>query len=460
MTGTLARMYAQIDDNATALELALSWRDQAGRLKGTSSVEYGDAQSLMGSVYTNMRDMDLALASFKLARQAYSGHSDIRKKEQLRVETSIGFVLDDIHRYAEAAEILEAVMPRIVSELGAGSWEAVDNRSNLAFTYMKLGNSTRALALDQENEQYFGGLPEFTRSAVTGLYENMAANQLDVWHLEQARKLEEKAYAGTRQLLGADANEAIRVEHQLGYIVAADGNIPEAIRILDDARERAHRIIRPDNLLGAQLESLRIRPYLLAGRLDDAAGSIRTLLDNKSPEVRKNIFLVHSGYGLVLLGRADEAASFLEQRIEQLKAAGKNQGIPFGHLVHTLAGVRLAQGRLGEADDLGAQAERAFASDPLNIGIYAGLAQLTRSLALSRAGDTSRSEILVTQAEKLVAETVPRSHPLTLYVQLVRAELMRAEGQRKEADILEREARRRLFAEHGITLPVPTPYAL
>ena len=463
LDGVLANLFVKLDAQEMALPLAQARLKTTLELDGAHSLSYGDALDSLAQIQSGLLHYEEAYETYLHARDVLSEYSKVRQRELLRIERHRAFELEEMQRHREAADVIQAALPRMEAQFGAGSWDVISSKSLLSVVYSWLGDRDRAAALGREIEPLLDTLDPANVLDAVNARNDMAIARLATWQPDEAATLLLRALADWDRLVGADTLTAINFERTLALALSEIGEFEQAAQRAEDNVQRAVRTAGEASPATKLSESFAVRPLILMGRPADALAMARRSLESgpasgsasTAPLLRRD-FENRLGLALVYSGKADEASELLEKSVAQARRSGLDKGDVYGRTLHYLAGAYAARGQFDAAARASDQAAQVFERSPTGADMYVARAQLTEALAFARMGQATHAQQLVDQADAHLLKVSRPEHPIRLLAQIVRAEALRAAGQRAEAEQLDRNARERLRPA-GAFLPRALP---
>ena len=463
LDGVLVDLYAKLGDEKKALPLAQARCDLTLKLGGAQSVDYGDALSSLAAIQAGLSNYEQAYKTYQHAQEVLGRYPRERKGELLRIEATLASMLSSLERYKEAGERFNAVLPKLAAHFGPRSWEVIENKVHLATTYTFQGEDAKASALHREIEPMLDTVDTARVLDAAAVRNNIAYAQWEGGQLDEAEKSLRRVIDEFDRLAGPDNSISLASQRTLGSVLMDQGRYDLAARTFEANVARALRLFGEDHSETKLSESFGVVALVMVGHNDDAETMARRAVRNAdhtagvTPATARGLKRRLS-LALIFNGKASEALELLQDISAQEEKAGVTQGDKHGRTLLNLAGAYAALGRLDAAAETARQAELAFAGGTLTEygDIAIAHAQLTQALALARAKQAMRAEELIEQAQAHLQKKLKPDHPAYAWVQLVRAEALRADGRTAEAERIDSAARERLKAT-GAVLPKVIP---
>ena len=461
LDGVLAQLYVKLNDEQKALPLALARCDATLALDGAQSLSYGDALASLARVQSGLLRHELAYETYGRARDVLQRHARVRQGELLTIDAHRAFELSEMQRNREAAELLDALLPKLASHFGPHSWEFIQRKALLSNVHGWLGERERSLAETREVEPLLDTVDP--AHAVEAIYarNSMGIARLAAWQPDEAARLLRRALEDWERLVGTHTGVAVNIERTLALALGEVGQFEAAAMVSLDNVKRAVLVAGEDNPATTLSESFGVRALIMVGRVADAEDMARRsiMADSRSSapaSMRSRDFGNRLGLALLYDGKAGEAGRLLEESAERARHSGAAQGDVYGRTLHYLAGARVAEGRFEAAVQASEQAVEVFSHSPIGADMYVARAQLTEAIALARSGQAAHAMQLIDRADEHLQKVCKADHPTQLFARLVRAEALRAGGHAAEAGRVDREAREKLMAG-GAVLPRALP---
>jgi serine/threonine-protein kinase len=459
LEGVLVDLYIKLGDDKKVLPLAEAQRDRALRLEGPQSLAYGDALFALARVHGGLAHHDLALELYDKAAQVLSHHAKERGGELLLIEGHRATQLTMLDRSKEAVDVQVRLLPRLEARFGPDSWELLRARADLAGTYSDQGEHDKAARLVA---QVRPGLDRADPAHALDAAEVRINLGYTLWNARQyavAQALLEKGIAEADRVLGPANATSVEAQRTLGLLFGSEGRFDMAVRTFADSVVRARQLGGEDSAPTRFAESFEVLSLVMTGQGAEARRvglqSVRQLdhVEGITASMARG-FDRRFGLALIAAGDAGKAAQVLEDVLAREAAAGVNKGGAHGTTLLYLAGARAGQGAQAAAAAAASQAAASFAQGEANFVAMAH-SRLTEALARARLHETATARSLVAEAQALLAKSAQPNPADPLFIDLVRAELLRGDAQPLEADRIERSARERLKAIGGAAPPSP-----
>jgi len=453
----LVDLYIKLGDESKVLPIAQDQADRALKRDGPDSLAYGDALYALARVHGGLDHHALALQTYERARLILARHTADRQTTLLLIEGHASKQLAMLDRSREAIARLTELLPRIESRFGATSWEWLQSAGTLAEVYTDVGENGKAGALI---ERIAPQLDRADAAHAMEAAELRAAIGYALWNARQyapARTQLERAIRDADRLLGTANTLSVDAQRTLGLLYVSQGNYVLAAKTYGDSAQRSRQLSGEDAASTRYAESFGVLPLVFTGRSDEARdlalNSVKQLskIEGITPAVAVG-FDRRLALALLFAGEEARSATVLESVLTREKAAGIRDG-RHGTTLLYLAGARAAMGRDRDAAEAASEAARVFATGEVNVAGGAH-AKLTEALAQARSGNHAAAESLVGEAKTLLDRSVRANPADPLYVDLVRAELLRTAGHVNQALELDRHTRELLKSVAGVVVPV------
>ena len=457
LEGVLVDLYIKLGDDKKVLPLAEAQRDRALRLEGPQSLAYGDALFAMARVHAGLAHHQMAYDLYAKSAEVLRRHATERASQILRIEQHEATQLTMLDRTKEAVELQERLLPRLEAHFGGDSWELLQTRAALAGTYSDLGEHEKATQLI---EQVMPGLDHSMASHALDAAEVRINLGYTLWNVRQygaAQALLEKGIAEADRILGPANATSVEAQRTLGLLYGSQGRYDKAAQTFVDSVDRARQLGGEDAAPTRFAESFEVMSLVMTGRGEEARKTA-LLAVHQLDHVEGITASIARGFdrrlGLALIGAGDmpEAVRVLGDVAAREASAGVTKGGAHGTTMLYLAGARAGQGWHQGAAEAASQAAASFGHGELNVNALAH-SNLTEALARARLHQAEAAWALVADAQRWLAKS-PQSSPVdALFVDLVKAEILRQGSATSEADRIERAARERLKAVGGVVPP-------
>ena len=457
LEGVLVDLYTKLGDDKKVLPLAEAQRDRALRLEGPQSLAYGDALFALARVHGGLAHHQVAYELYAQAAQVLRHHATERAGEILLIEQHEATQLTLLDRSKEAVDLQERLLPGLEAHFGSDSWELLQTRATLAGTYSDQGEHEKAARLIQ---QVMPGLDHAAAAHALDAAEVRIDLGYTLWNARKydaAQALLVKGIAEADRILGPANATSVEAQRTLGLLYGSQGRYDMAARTFADSVERARQLGGEDAAPTRFAESFEVMSLVMTGRGVEARKSALQAVQQLD-HVEGITASMARGFdrrlGLALIGAGDMAGAsrVLGDVAAREEGAGVTKGGAHGTTLLYLAGARAGQGWQQGAAEAASQAAASFAQGEPNANALAH-SKLTEALARARLHESGAARALVSEAQQWLAKS-PQSSPVdALFVDLVKAEILRQDSATGEADRIERAARERLKAVGGVVPP-------
>jgi eukaryotic-like serine/threonine-protein kinase len=458
----LIDIYLTLGDEESALPLAEVQVAQAATLYGQGSAERGMALYQLGVAQSRHGRYEPALSSLHQAQSVLAPYAAAQPEAWFSLPTLVAGALNNLDRAAEAVTVLTEALPRIEAHHGADAWPAVEARILLAQLYGAEGRQPEAVALCRAIEPTLDRQSPERGTDVAAARANLGYTLWRAGRWSDARRLLERARLEFDRLEGPRNSDTIRVQRTLSRVLADAGDYPAAVAVLDDNAKRSIAFYGPADGEAALDQSFRVQALAMVGRVGDAGDAARESV--RIGDARPTLTVaerrgLHRRLALAELfaGRHQEALLALNRLAEEERLEGIQDGRAAATLWYLANALRLT----GQPEQAAAAASAAAMlwrkSDSAASRILAGQAQLSEALALAAARQPAPARQRLEDALTLLRSQLPAGHATLRAADLVRAAVLRAEGQTATAAALERTTHQALADEAGVHLPATLP---
>ena len=460
--GALIDIYLALGDEETALPLAETQLAETTKLYGPRSVEAGMALYGLGDTQARHGRYEPALANLQRAQSVLEPFAAAQADAWLNLPVLVAAALNNLGRSEEATAALAEALPRIQAHYGASGWPAVEAGVLLSRFHVAGGRMREGVALSRAIEPLLAQQGPERGTAVAGARGNLGYTLLLAGEWSDAQRLLESARSDFDRLEGPRNSDTIRVQRTLVQVLSDSGDYPAAAALADDNARRAAAFYGPADGETALDQSFRVVELAMVGRVADALTAAResvrvadanpTLTTAERRGLRRRLALAE-----LFAGRDQEALRSLTTLAEEDRLAGVRDGRAAATLLYLSSAMRIAGQPAPAADAASAAAAiwRQRSSAPSRNLV--GQALLSESLALAASGQPVAARSRLDEALTLLRRQLPPRHVTLLAAELVRAAVMRAEGQGAPAAALERATRQALADEAGVRLPPTLP---
>jgi serine/threonine protein kinase len=460
--GALIDIYLTLGDEESALPLAEAQVAQVGKLYGQASAERGVALYQLGVAQARHGRYEPALSSLKQAQSVLAPFAAVQADAWFNLPTLVASALNNLDRTAEAVAVLTEALPRIQAHYGANAWPVVEARVLLAQVYGAGGRQGEAVALCRAIEPMLELQEPERGTEVAAARGNLGYTLWRAGQWSDARRLLERARVDFDRLEGPRNSDTIRIQRTLSRVLADAGDYPAAVAVVDDNAKRSAAFYGPSDGETALDQSFRVLPLVIVGRVGDAqaAASESVRISDAKPTLtaaeRRGL---HRRLALAELsvGHTQDALRSLNTLAEEERLAGIQDGRAAATLWYLSNATRLAGQPLQAASAASAAASLWRKSDSAINRNLAAHARLSEALALAASQQPVAARRSLEDALTLLREQLPPRHVTLLAAELVRAAVLRAEGQAALAGALERATKQALADEAGVHLPPTLP---
>ena len=458
----LIEIYLKLGDEESALPLAEAQVAQVAKLYGQGSAERGVALYQLGLAQSRHGRYEPALSSLQQAQSVLAPFGATQAEAWFGLPLRLASVLNNLGRSAQAASVLTEALPRIQAHYGANAWPVIEVKTLLAQVYIAEDRQPEAVALCRGIEGVLDLQGPELGTLVAAARANLGYTLWRAGQWADARRLLERARIDLDRLEGPRNSDTIRVQRTLASVLSDAGDYVAAAAVDDDNAARSAAFYGPTDGETALDQSFRVLPLLAVGRIADAQSAAResvridaakqTLTAAERRGLHRRLALAEL-YG----GHTQDALRTLNRLAEEDRAAGIQDGRAAATLWYLSNATRVA-GQPLQAAAIGASAAALWRKRDSAINRnLAAQAQLSEALAWSEARRPVEARQRFEAALGLLRGQLPPGHVKLLAAELVRAAVLRAEGQAASADALERATRRALADEAGVRLPPTLP---
>lgn len=459
LDGVLVELYIKLGEENKALPLAEKRRDLSLQLGGAQSLAYGDALYALARVQGGLIHHDLAYKLSQQARSVLQRYPDERAGELLLLDGHAATQLTMLDRSGEATQLLESLLPKLASLFGPRSWELIRNQALLAATYSDQGEHAKAARLIAQIEPALDAVDPSHSLDSVDLRAQLGYAQWNARRRQAAVVLLTRTVTDADRLLGPVNSLSVMAQRTLGLAYNAQGRFDLGAQTFGDSMQRTVRLSGEDHASTRFAESFDVLSLIMIGQTAEAYEMAQRSLRNadKVEGLTPAIMLGFNrrlGLALTFTGETDKGARILELVLKQEEQAGIKGGAYATTLLY-LAGAQAAQGRAEAAAESARQSAQFFSVTGNDVAT--AHARLTEALARVRMSQLDAARRLIEDALADLHKAVEPNETDLLFVQVVQAEALRAEGRGAEAERIDGAARARLKAVGGIDLPRVLP---
>ncbi len=458
----LIDIYLTLGDEEAALPMAEVQVAEAARLFGPGSVESGMALYQLGVAQQRHGRYEPAFSSLRRAASVLAPFATQQPDAWFGLPALQASVLENLGRPKEASALLTEALPRIRAQYGAHAWLVIDTEIQLTVAHVALGRQAEAVALSRSIEPMLDLQSPERGTDVAAARANLAYTLWTAGQWSDARRLLERARVDFDRLEGPRNSDTIRVQRTLSRVLADAGDYAAAAVVVDDNAARSAAFYGSADGETALDQSFRVLPLVVLGRIADAQAAARESIridaakQTLTAAERRGL---HRRLALAELfgGQTQEALRALTRLAEEERADGIQDGRSAATLWYLSNATRLA-GQPLQAAAMAASAAALWRKGDSAINRnLAAHAQLSEALAWSDAKRPVEARQRFEAAIGPLRDQLPPRHVTLLAAELVRAAVLRAEGQAGPADALERATHRALADEAGVRLPPTLP---
>ena len=389
----------------------------------TTALRAGDAAmpGHVGDTAGAGQDMTILAAMEHAIQDIDSGRFDDDPETEARLRATIGMILKNNGRWAEAEPLLRGAMEtlrRVLGEEHPATLGSINNFGNLLQSQGKLAEAEPYLreALDK-SRRVLGAEDRDTLTAINNmgalLWEQGLRTQ---GKLAEAEPYFREALEKRRRVLGNGHPETQFSIHNMGALLQAQGKLAEAEPYFREALETCRRVLRdehPDTLVALNSMSLLLvgqgkraeaEPYV-----HEALELSRRLYKGDHPDKANS--LANAGDERMAQGRAAEAEPLLVETLEMSQRLFQGDHPDVARRLDNLAKARQDLRRAAEAEPLLAQAlamrRRLYPGD--NRDLATGLNNLAH--ARYELGRAAEAEPLFVESLEMRMRLYEGDHP-------------------------------------------------
>ena len=350
--------------------------------------------------------------------EAILSHIEGEGKEINTLKNNLATVYQDLGRYEQSAQLLEATLVSDLKNFGEQHPNVAISSSSLAISYQSLGRYEEAaqlleaaLASDRKNfgEQH----PNVAKRNA-----NLATVYQDLGRFEQAAHLLEMALESELKNFGEEHPNVARCRSNLAQVYQDLGRFEQAAKLAEVALESAQKIFGEEHPIVAIRGSNLALVYRDLGRYEEAA----QLLEEAVELTRKNFGEEHPKMGISRsnlatvyrsLGQYERAAPLLEAALE---SAQKNFGEDHPNLAISRSNLAIIYQDLGRYEEAAKLLEAALELDLKNFGEEhpnVAISCCNLATAYKDLGRLKEAKELYEAAYSIFIESLGTSHPHT-----------------------------------------------
>lgn len=460
--GVLIDIFLTLGDEESALPLAEAQVAQAATLHGQGSAERGVALYQLGVAQARHGRYEPALSNLQQAQLVLAPFAATQADAWFNLPSRLASALGNLGRSQEAAAVLTEALPRIQAHHGANAWPVIEAKIQLAQAYVAEGRQREAVALHHVIEPLLDLQGPERAVDVTSARGNLGYALWRAGQWSEARRLLERARVDFDRLESPRNSDTIRIQRTLTRVLVDAGDYPAAVAVADDNVKRSAAFYGPADGETALDQSFRIVPLAMVGRVADAQAAGReavdigdakptlTMAERRGLHRRLALAELFAGHHQIALQSLNKVAD--EERLA---------GIQDDRAAVTLWYLSNALRLNGQPTEGAATASAAAAlwrkNDLAASRNLAARAQLSEALALAASRQPVAARRSLAEASTLLRDQLPAGHVTLLAAELVRAAVLRAEGQAAAAGALERTTHQALANEAGVHLPPTLP---
>jgi len=461
LDGTLASLYRKLGDEERALPLAQARSELVRRQSGADSIAYADALAAQGDVVLALDRHAEALKLLEAAGAIFARHPRERGPALLRLELRRLTALSEMGRIREAEAGFEALVPRLQAAFGRDAWEVVEAKAGVEIAANQLRDDARIDAVGRDVEAMLAHVDDAHRLRAALLRSDLGYAQMEAVRSSDAVRSYRGAIAEFDRLVGPDNSRSITAGRELSGALMDTGRYDLAAQAHADTVARALRLFGEGHPQTRLTESFDVLPLVFTGHAHEAVDMAQRAL--REPGADAEMSAGGSGMrrrlaiALVADGRAAEALPLIQSLAAKETAAGRTATAAHARTMLDLAGALSGTGRLREALQAARDSEAAVRAAPQMAwgDIALAHALLTQALLRARLHDTDGARAAIADAQAHFARRMAPGHPAFDWVDLVRAEVLKADGQAAAGEALDRATRAHFRATGGVVLPQP-----
>lgn len=458
----LIDIYLKLGDEQSALPLAEMQVTQVAKLYGPRSAEAGVALYRLGMTQSRHGRYEPALANLQQAQAVLAPFAAAQAEAWFGLPARLAGVLNNLGRAKEAAAVLIEALPRLQAHHGPSAWPVIEAQTLLALVHATEGRQREAVALCRTIEPLLALQGPERGTDVAAARGNLGYTLWLASEWPDARRQLERARKDFDRLESPRNSDSIRIQRTLSRVLADAGDYLAAAAVADDNAKRSAAFYGPDDGEAALDQSFRVLPLAMVGRISDAraagrdavrigdASTTLTLAERRG--MRRRLALAE-----IFTGHHQNALLMLNRLADEERLADVRDGRAAATLWYLSSALRLNGQPLPAAAAASAAAALWRETDLAANRNLAGHAQLSQALALAAARQPAAARLHLDQALTLLRDQLPPRHVTLLAAELVRAAVLRAEGQVASAVALERATRQVLARESGVRLPPTLP---
>ena len=460
--GALIDIYLALGDEETALPLAEAQVAETAKLYGQRSVETGLALYVLGVTQARHGRYEPALSNLRQAQSVLAPFAAAQPEAWFDLPVVVASALDNLRRSEEATAILTEALPRIQAHYGTRAWPVIEAEVLLSRLYVSGGRLREGVAVSRTIEPLLGLQGPERGTSVAAARTNLGYTLLLAGEWSDARRLLEGARSDFERLEGPRNSDTIRIQRTLIQVHVDSGDYPAAVTVADDNARRSAAFYGPADGETALDQSFRVISLAMVGRVGDALAAAREsvrIADTHPTLTTAERRGVHRRLALAELfaGHPQEALRSLNRLAEEDRLEGVRDGRAAATLLYLSNAMRIAGQPVQAADAASAAAAIWRKRGSASSRNLAGQALLSEALALAALQQPVAARSRLEDALTLLRGRLPPRHVTLLAAELVRAAVMRAEGQAAPAAALERATLQALADEAGVHLPPTLP---
>jgi serine/threonine-protein kinase len=344
---------AAYDRAGPMFEHALALREKAGLAE---TPEY--AQALYG--LANVRRFEGRFAEaercFKRALALQRRLFPHGSPEIAHTLTHLGTLYNEMHRWDDAVKAEYQALPISIAWRGLKHEDTADRMNNLALALQGAGQYTRAQDYFEQAMAVQRQVLSPTHPDALGTRSNFAGLMNAMGHYTAAERLIRELLPARRAVLGNHPRLAFTLT-TYGSALAALGRLEDAQKALDEALQILTETVGPDHYRTGETVRVLGMLELTRGQAVAAEQAFRRAEGIEAKffgETSDGVFRIRSFIAAAYLreGREAEAVPLLEASYAKLYGNGRIPGAEHDVTLTELASVRVAQGRLDDAEAL------------------------------------------------------------------------------------------------------------
>ena len=395
----------------------------------------------LGDVQARHGRYESPLSTLRQAQAVLAPFAATQADAWLNLPVLIASALDNRRRLQEATAILTEALPRLRAHYGARAWPVIEGEVMLSRLYVTGGRLSDGVAMSRAIEPLLAQQGPERGTSVASARTNLGYTLLLAGQWSDSQRLLEGARSDFDRLEGPRNSDTIRIQRTLAQVHTDSGDYPAAVALSEDNARRSAAFYGPADGETALDESFRVIALAMVGRVCDALAAAReavriadagpTLTPSERRGVQRRLALAE-----LFAGAHQDGLRLLNRLAEEDRLEGVRDGRAAATLLYLSHAMRITGQPVQAAEAASAAAAiwRKQSSAPSRNLV--GQALLSEALALSAAQQPVAARSRLEDALTLLRGQLPARHVTLLAAGLVRAAVMRAEGQAPPAAAL------------------------